>query len=87
MECVETPAGPEAAQQPQQVCGDIVVRVVYSTVASTQWSKRQIRDIIQMAQYSYSTTSIHQLYIVRFFFVLFFLLLCNIFQGLGGVGG
>lgn len=31
------PAEPEAAQQSGQVCGDIVVRVVYSTVASTQW--------------------------------------------------
>lgn len=38
----------------------------------------QIEDIIQMVQYSYSTTSIHQLYIVRFFsFVLFS----------GGLGG
>lgn len=83
--CVEPPAEPEAAQRSGQVCGDIVVRVVYSTVASTQWSKRQIRDIIQMVQYSYSTTSIHQLYIVRCFFLFdfffFFFLLCNIFQG------
>lgn len=39
----------------------------------------QIEDIIQMVQYSYSTTSIHQLYIVRFFsFVLFS-------EGLGGL--
>lgn len=72
VECVAPPAEPEAAQQSGQVCGDIVVRVVYSTVASTQWSKRQIRDIIQMVQYSYSTTSIHQLYIVRCFFCLTF---------------
>lgn len=63
---------PEAAQQSRQVCVDIGVRVVYSTVASTQWSKRQVRDIIQMVQYSYSTTSIHQLYIVRFFSVCIF---------------
>lgn len=39
----------------------------------------QIEDIIQMVQYSYSTTSIHQLYIVRFFF------LCYIFKGSQGL--
>lgn len=37
-----------------------------------------IEDIIQMVQYSYSTTSIHQLYIVRFFFPLLY------FQGVSG---
>lgn len=82
--CVAPPVEPEAAQQSRQVCGDIGVRVVYSTVASTQWSKRQIRDIIQMVQYSYSTTSIHQLYIVRFFFCLYFFFSFVVFSRMSG---
>lgn len=45
---------------------------VYNTVAWIEDPETdQIEDIIQVVQYSYSTTSIHQLYIVRFFFLLF----------------
>lgn len=39
LEPLERPGVPE----PAQMFGDIVVPVVYSTVASTQWSNRQIR--------------------------------------------
>lgn len=73
---------PEPARM-SLVLGDIVVRVVYSTVASTQWSNRQIRLKIS---YRWSNTVIVQHLYINYTLCVFFFFSFVIFsRGLRGL--
>lgn len=58
--------------------------LLYNSIDTMVRQTDPIEDIIEMVQYSYSTTSIHQLYIVRLFlFLLLSFFLVRMRSGIG----